>query len=180
MFMTRNKLYNVYLRHHWVLRCKVLWLRFLSLFSGKKNKIKEQIIAHQRNIGFSRVLNGGDIIAIQGGVCMNPYKRKRYWYDNWSQLWMIAKQMGPKGVVIAVEPNPEIAKKIEDVIDASGFPCRFVVVNKALSGTNQESVKFQLGDNLGQSRLHQVRNSEQWWNQEDKEERMIRSAYRHD
>lgn len=171
--MTRNKFYNLYVRHHWVLRLRVLWLRFLMLLSADKKSLQERSIVLRRNIGFSKVLNKGDIIAVQGGVCMNPYKRKRYWYDNWSQLWMIAKHMGPKGVVVAVEPNPDIAEKIKDVISVSNFKCSFIVVNKALASSNEESVKFQLGSNLGQARLHDIRNSETWWNQETRGNNMI-------
>lgn len=157
--MTRNKLYNVYLRHPHVLQLCVWWFQLLSLF--QPGKYHDAIMDRKRKIGFARVLNRGEIVAVQGGVCMNPFKRKKMWYDNWSQLWLIATRLGPKGTVIAVEPDPDIAKQIRRVAEASDLKCRVIVVEKALYSSKKQDI-FRVADNRGVNRLASVRNSEDW------------------
>lgn len=166
--MTRNEYVNVYLMHPFVLRLQLMYLRFLMFFnpSGKAlTQIQKKYAARNKRFSFTKVLHKGEMVAVQGGVAVNPEKRKRMWYDNYSDLWTIARHMGPKGIIIAFEPTPGAVEKIEDIISVSNFKCNFHIVGKGLFSKKQNAVKFVEGKHTGLDRLRDIRDSESWFDQ---------------
>lgn len=100
-------------------------------------------------MGIFLVLKKGDV-AVQAGVCLDK--------EN-SQAFDMARAVGRKGVVIAIEPDPVNLRKLRKY--AKRFRCRFIIVDKALYSQSGE-MTFEIASAKKVNRLDGVPDSKGW------------------
>ena len=62
---------------------------------------------------------------------------------------LMADAVGPSGNVLAIEPNPRLVQMLERTLSVNGFDSNTIVLQKAISNTNNQKAKLFIPRNHG-------------------------------